>query len=338
MATDDASATGFDERGDRVESLLWGSVFLFTFLLFVYEFGFGLLEPEEEGLFPLSTIIDFKQTMFLAALVGGGLFVALVVWAVYRHSVGVRDAAAPMVPGQGRLTLSVFVLAVLVIMSTTIFVGASTLAQTDEATPADAAAQTGATQQLHMDVVASQWFWRFDVDGIPHSQGEQVVLPAETLIVFDTTSADVIHSFAIKELGITKDAIPAQSNRAWFYVGEVHGETTIRAGDQTIPADRYEVRCAELCGKAHSEMIASVYVVSPADYETWAQAQGGEAAFEPTGVGGDEHSEGEMGDDEHDGGEMGDGGEMDGDEHTEEESGGHDERIAAEPAAVYNVR
>ncbi|WP_396610645.1 hypothetical protein ACH9L7_10415 [Haloferax sp. S1W] len=335
MAADRAVETGPDERGDRLESLLWGSVFLFTFALFVYEFGYGILEPEEEGLFPVSTIIDFKQTMFLAALVGGGLFVALIIWSVYRHSVGVRERAAPMLPGQGRLMLSVFVLAVLVIMSTTIFVGASTLAQTDEASPADAAEQTGASQQLHMEVTASQWFWRFDVDGIPHSQGERVVLPADTLIVFDTTSADVIHSFAIKELGITKDALPAQSNRAWFYVGEVHGETTIQAGEETIPADRYEVRCAELCGKGHSGMIASVYIVSPEDYQTWAQAQGGEAAFEPTGVSGDGHAEG----DGH-GGEMEEGGDghsegENGDGHSEEESGdGH----AVEPAAVYNLR
>ena len=335
MAADDAVRTGLDERGDRLESLLWGTVFLFTLALFVYEFGFGLFEPEEAGLFPVSTIIDFKQTMFLAALVGGGAFVALVVWAVYRHSVGVRDNAAPMLPGQGRLMLSVFVLAVVVIMSTTIFVGASTLAQTDEATPTDAAAQTGATQKLHMDVVASQWFWRFDVDGIPHSQGERVVVPARTLIVFDTTSADVIHSFAIKELGITKDAIPAQSNRAWFYVGEVHGETTIQAGDQTIPADRYEVRCAELCGKGHSDMIASMYVVSPADYETWAQAQGGEAAFEPTGVAGDGHSEGG---DEH--GEEGESSDEHGDEGGDEHDDGEAsiESLATDSVAVYSVR
>lgn len=304
MATGDDIGPVLDERGDRLESLLWGSVFLFTLVLFVYEFGSGVVEPEEEGLFPVATLVDFKQTMFLAALVGGGLFVALLVWTVYRHSSGVRDRAAPMVPGQGRFRFAVFILAVLVIMSTTIFVGASTLAQTDEATPETAAEQIGASQQLHMRVTASQWFWRFDVDGIPFAQGDRVVLPADTLIVFETTSADVVHSFAIKDLGITKDALPAQSNQAWFYVGEVHGETSIAAGSETVPADTYEVRCAELCGKAHSQMIATVHVVAPEDYETWARAKGGEAAFESTGVGGggpeESESEGEHSEDESD--------------------------------------
>ncbi|MDX1745357.1 MAG: hypothetical protein R3324_05410 [Halobacteriales archaeon] len=288
-----------DERGDRLEAVFWGSVFLFTLLLFIFEFGQGVIEPEEAGLFPIATIIDFKQSMFLSALIGGGGAVLLIVYAIYRYSSGVRATPTPMRPGQGRFRLSIFVLGVLVIMSTTMFVGAATLAQTDEASPATAAEQLGASQQIHMDVQASQWYWRFDVEGIPYTQGERVVLPANTLVVFRTTSADVIHSFAIKRLGITKDAVPAQENQAWFYVGEVHGETQISAGDSTVSADAYEVRCAELCGKAHSKMIATMYIVSPEDYHTWAEAQGGEAALEPTGIGGgEEHAEEEGGHDE----------------------------------------
>lgn len=288
-----------DERGDVLEAVFWGSVFLFTLLLFIFEFGLGVIEPEEAGLFPIATIIDFKQSMFLTALIGGGGAVALIVYAVYRYSSGVRARPSTMQPGHGRFRLSIFVLGVLVIMTTTMFVGAATLAQTDEASPQAAAEQIGASQQLHMDVQASQWFWRFDVEGIPYTQGERVVLPANTLIVFQTTSADVMHSFAIKSLGITKDAVPAQQNQAWFFVDEVHGETQIPAGDATVAADTYEVRCAELCGKGHSKMIATMYVVSQEDYHTWAEAQGGEAALESTGLaGGEEHEEEEGGHDE----------------------------------------
>jgi len=90
---------------------------------------------------------------------------------------------------------------VLAVVGTTIFVGAGTLAQTDEASPADAAERLGVDREVEMGVVAGQWFWRFDVDGVPPTQGERVVLPADTIIQFKTTSADVIHSFAIKELG-----------------------------------------------------------------------------------------------------------------------------------------
>jgi len=157
---------------------------------------------------------------------------------------------------------------VLAVVSTTIFVGAGTLAQTDEASPADAAERLGVDREVEMGVVAGQWFWRFDVDGVPPTQGERVVLPADTIIQFKTTSADVIHSFAIKELGITKDAMPGQVNQAWFYVGEIEGETqlsftTQNGQTQTVAADTYQVRCAELCGKGHSKMIATVYIINP---------------------------------------------------------------------------
>lgn len=302
MALGDSIGRVRDERADTLETIFWGAVFLFTLALFYYEFILGVLEPEEAGLFPVSTIVDFKQGLFLTALVGGGSVVALIVYAMFRYSAGVRDRPSPLSPGQGRFKLWVYVLAVLMVVFTTMFVGAATLAQTDEASPVEAAERIGASQRLDMDVQAAQWAWRFDVAGMPMSQAERVVLPSQTLIVFETTSADVIHSFAIKELGITKDAVPGQTNSAWFYVGEVHGEAQIDAAGETVPADTYEVRCAELCGKGHSRMLATIYVVSPDAYETWAHAHGGEAAFEQTGFGGDGHGEEEGGHSEEEGG------------------------------------
>ena len=319
MAIGDEFDSVVDERGDTLEAVFWGLVFLFTVGLFFLEFGIGVLEPEEEGLLPIATIVDFKQTMFLTALLGGGGVVVLITYAIFRYSSAFRDEPAPLTPGQGSFKFMIFVLAVMAIVGTTVFVGASTLAQTDEASPADAAAQHGVEQRLDMHVTAAQWYWRFDVAGIPGASGERVVLPADTLIVFETTSADVIHSFSIKELGITKDAIPGQTNQAWFYVGHVEGETELTyttedGGTRSVVADTYEVRCAELCGKGHSDMIGTVYVVSPEAYEEYAHAQGGEAAFESTGVGEaggheeDGHSEESSSDsgDDHDSSESGD--------------------------------
>jgi len=284
MALGDNLGTVTDERGDSLEAIFWGVVFLFTLGLFVWEFLLGALEAGHVTLQPIGAITEFAQTMWFSGLIGGGGVVVLIVYAVFRYSSGVRDQPAPLNPGQGSLKFAVFVLAVLAIVSTTIFVGAGTLAQTDEAGPAEAAERIGVDQELEMSVLAGQWFWRFDVQGIPATQGEQVVLPAETIIQFQTTSADVIHSFAIKELGITKDAFPGQQNQAWFYVGEVEGETevsyTTEDGEsQTVQADTYQITCAELCGKGHSKMLATVYIVSPEDYEEWAHAQGGEAGF-----------------------------------------------------------
>lgn len=270
-----------DERGDVLEVVLWGAVFLFTVALFVYEFGIGALHGGDAALQPIGAITDFAQTMWLSALIGGGGVVIILVYAIFRYGSGVRDEPDRLVPGQGTVKFTVFLLAVLVVVSTTIFVGAATLSQTDEASPVDAAEDYGVNREVEMSVLATQWFWRFDVEGVPISQGEQVVLPAETIIQFETTSADVIHSFSIKQLGITKDAIPGQSNTAWFYVGHVEGETELtfqtENGTETVHADTYEIRCAELCGKGHSKMLANVYIIHPDDYRTWVEAKGGHA-------------------------------------------------------------
>lgn len=283
MAAGDRLGTVVDERGDVVETVLWGVVFLFTLALFFWEFGLGALESGESVLQPIGDITEFAQTMWFAALVGGGGVVALIVFSVFRYSSGVRAQPERLSPRQGALKFAVFLLAVLVVVSTVVFVGAATLSQTDEANAAEAAARHGVDREVEMSVLASQWFWRFQVEGVPVSQSERVVLPADTVIQFQTTSADVIHSFSIKHLGITKDAMPAQANQAWFYVGNVSGEdevtftTTDGTTTTSVPADTYEVRCAELCGKGHSKMLATIYVVSPEDYRTWVEAKGGHA-------------------------------------------------------------
>ncbi|MFC6987829.1 hypothetical protein ACFQJD_02085 [Haloplanus sp. GCM10025708] len=162
-------------------------------------------------------------------------------------------------------------IAFLVLM--TVFMGASALAQTDQA--ADPTAQAGTDRVLEMDITAGQWFFRYDVAGVPFTQGNHVVLPADTVIKFRITSADVIHSFAIQELGVKKDAMPGQVNSAWFSVEEVEGERTITVNGTEIPADTYQVTCAELCGKGHSQMVSQVFIVSPEDYRTWVEANGG---------------------------------------------------------------
>ncbi|MFB6105005.1 MAG: hypothetical protein ABEJ57_08020 [Halobacteriaceae archaeon] len=279
MATGDDVGTVPDERADTLEVALWGLVFLFTLGLFVYEFGLGALHAGHVDLQPIGEITDFAQTMWLSALIGGGGVVALIVYAVVRFGAGVRDQPSPLVPRQGLLKFMVFILAVTVVVGTTVFVGAATLAQTDEAGPAQAAEAYGVDREVEMSVLASQWFWRFDVEGVPVDQGEHVVLPADTIIQFQTTSPDVIHSFSIKQLGITKDAIPGQTNNAWFYVGHVSGETQFTYmtanGTVTVPADTYQVRCAELCGKGHSKMLATIYIMSPENYRAWVEAMGG---------------------------------------------------------------
>lgn len=298
MSDPDEGVVVPDERGDVLEAVFWGGILLFTLALFVWEFGVGFLDPAHGhgGAFPMGVIGNFKQALFLASLIGGGGVVVLVIYAVFRYSAGVRSRPEPLQPGQGSFKMAIFTIGVTTIMLATVFQGAAVLAQTDEAGAASVAERQGIDQQIHVDVQAAQWSWRFDVDGVQFTQGEQVVLPANTLVVFETTSADVVHSFSIKELGVTKDAIPGETNEAAFAVDHVDGETeysyTNEAGDtERVAADIYQVRCAELCGKGHSKMIATIYVVSTEDYEHWAADVGAENGIQHLGEDGDDHAD-----------------------------------------------
>lgn len=222
---------------------------------------------------PVSTIHNLRGTLSLLSVLGGGGAVAALVLAGYVYAAPRQDEPAVMNPGAKKYTVSIYTLGVAFLMVMSMFMGASALAQTDGAP--QPTQQVATERTLEMTIHGGQWFWRFNVEGVSFSQGNHVVLPARTVIKFDITSSDVIHSFAIQKLGIKKDAIPGQMNHGWFYVEQVEGETTIQAGGETLTADVYRVNCAELCGKGHSEMVAQVVILSPEDYKTWVRAHGG---------------------------------------------------------------
>jgi cytochrome c oxidase subunit 2 len=136
---------------------------------------------------------------------------------------------------------------------------------------------------LNIRVVGQQYLWRYDYPGPGRlfSYGTMIV-PTDTTITLDITSADVIHSFWIPELFGKADAVPGHINDMWFNVTE---EGTYRGN------------CAELCGENHAQMIGHVKAVSPAEYRAWADRQRRDIAaaavaladqrrrFQPTGPG-----------------------------------------------------
>src|SRR5262249_16321370 len=67
-------------------------------------------------------------------------------------------------------------------------------------------------------------------------------------------SEDVIHSFYVPAFRIKRDLLPGRYSAEWF-------EAT-RVGD-------YHLFCAEYCGTKHSQMIGTVHVLEPLDYQRW---------------------------------------------------------------------
>lgn len=80
----------------------------------------------------------------------------------------------------------------------------------------------------------------------------KLVLPLQTPIRLLTTSADVIHSWALPSAGVKMDAVPGRLNQVNLYFNR-----------QGI----FYGQCSELCGVNHGFMPICLKVVEPATYQ-----------------------------------------------------------------------
>ncbi len=115
-----------------------------------------------------------------------------------------------------------------------------------------------------VEAEAYQWGWnmRYPEEGnisAPSAEGgPQIVIPVDTDVYFEVTSTDVIHGFAVPELGLKQDAMPGSTNTI----------KTVAYEEGT-----YQGYCTEYCGVAHSQMYFSVKVVSQEEYQQFLEEQ-----------------------------------------------------------------
>lgn len=113
-----------------------------------------------------------------------------------------------------------------------------------------------------VEVVASQFQWHFTYPDGNVTTRDELVLPAGENVTLAMTSGDVIHSFAIQELGIKQDVFPGT-------------ETYVRTRIET--EGEYLAQCFEFCGSGHAYMQANVTVVDEQAYATWLEGHEGES-------------------------------------------------------------
>jgi len=97
-----------------------------------------------------------------------------------------------------------------------------------------------------------------DLDNYLLKVDHPLVVPVGKKVRIITTSADVIHAFAVPAFGIKQDAIPGFVRDTWFRAEK--------------PGDYYG-QCQELCGKEHAYMPIHVKVLGEAEYTAWVQSQ-----------------------------------------------------------------
>jgi cytochrome c oxidase subunit 2 len=124
-------------------------------------------------------------------------------------------------------------------------------------------ASASSSNVLVVKATGQQWMWTFDYPqyGASSSGAQVIELPVNRPVVFDVTSLDVLHGFAIRDLGVRVDANPGEITTTPLVVPTQIGE--------------YTVNCVELCGLYHSYMWESVKVVSDSEFSSWIVSQGG---------------------------------------------------------------
>lgn len=112
--------------------------------------------------------------------------------------------------------------------------------------------------EMVVHVIGQQWSWIFEYPELDDLRSNELVLPVDQPILLEMESLDVLHSFWVPEFRVKQDLVPG---------------TVIPLRITPNEIGEYKVRCAEICGTQHANMLAPVRVLSQADFETWGEEQ-----------------------------------------------------------------
>lgn len=117
---------------------------------------------------------------------------------------------------------------------------------------------------LLVEVVAHRYWWEYRYADLGVTTANELHLPVGRAITLKLSSADVVHSFWVPQLGGKRDLNPIRRvpeggrppRYNWLYF-TINEEGT------------YLGQCAEFCGEAHSLMRTRVVAESQADFADW---------------------------------------------------------------------
>ena len=225
-----------------------------------YEMGF---QPAASPV--MEQIEDFHRLLFYI-IVAVCLFVlALLVWIVIKYRAG-ANAVPSKVHHNTLLEVAWTLIPVIILVF--IAVPSFRLLYFEAAIP---------KPDVTIKAIGKQWFWSYEYPGSaagftydslglsdadaakagkPRLLGvdNPIYVPVNKVIEVETVGADVIHSWAMPQMGVKMDAVPGRINHTWFkptQTGVFYGQ------------------CSELCGARHAYMPIELHVVSEAEYTAW---------------------------------------------------------------------
>jgi cytochrome c oxidase subunit II len=196
-----------------------------------------------------TSIDNLLQTLFTIAAVFFSIIITFLFYSLifFRQKKG-DNSDGPPLRGNSGLELSWTIVPLVIVLILGTYGGILLNRMTEPGPP---------QSEMEVNVTAFRFGWKFAYPAY-QVQSNELYLPVNQKVVFKIQSLDVVHSFWVQEFGPKQDAVPGIT-------------TELRITPNT--KGRYFVECSQLCGYGHTDMIASVYVISPADFQTWLQAQ-----------------------------------------------------------------
>jgi cytochrome c oxidase subunit 2 len=243
------------------------------------ELALGNVIAPKDGVSPNAHEIDtlYKVALYIALVVFVGVEGALL-YSLIRFRAR-RGAVAAQIRGNTRLEVgwTLGAALILVVLSVLTFAKLSDIRDPENSGPNGATLAKGSVlvasidrrlppngKSLNIVVNGQQYIWRFTYPDHDDNQlnnvyaYEEMVVPTDTTVTLDIVSQDVAHSWWIPALGGKQDALPGYTNHTWFKVTE---------------PGVYHGQCAELCGRNHADMVATVRAVPPAAFDAWLARQ-----------------------------------------------------------------
>ena len=216
----------------------------------------------------MEQIEDFHRLLFWIITAVSLFVLALLVWIVIKYRAGANPVPSKV---HHNTLLEVAWTLIPVIILVFIAVPSFRLLYFEAAIP---------KPDVTIKAIGKQWFWTYEYAGAnagftydslglndadakkagkPRLLGvdNPIYVPVNKVVQIDTAGADVIHSWAMPEMGVKMDAVPGRINQTWF---------------KATKTGVFYGQCSELCGARHAYMPIELHVVSDAEYADWLAA------------------------------------------------------------------
>ena len=199
-----------------------------------------------------------NQIAFFVLGICAAIFVAvcaLLIYALVKFRARRTDTVEPpQIYGSTQIELSWTIIPILIV--TVLFLGTARVLFSIQDAPKPANA-------LDVTAVGHQFWWEYRYPQYNVTAANELHIPlgqgADSRATFiKLTSADVIHSFWVPQLGGKIDMFPNRVNQMWM---------------DPVQPGLYLGQCAQFCGVEHAKMLLRISVDTPEEFRKWIASQ-----------------------------------------------------------------